>query len=74
MMQRHEARGNMSNFGKAEVLATKSKEGQRKTITAMRAKLGRGTINKPADVPNCYYQVLKEKTATRFEAHNQLHT
>ena len=60
----------MLNFGKVEVSATERMEGQRKTIIVVRAILRRGTINKAADVPNCYYRVLKKKTtAMSFDTH-----
>lgn len=41
-------------------------------IEAVRAKLRWGAINKAADVPNCYYQVLKKKTL-KFDTHIKPH-
>ena len=49
----------MFSFEKFEVLATECMEGSRKIVEAAHTKLSRATINKEADVSNCYYQILK---------------
>ena len=54
-------RGHMLNFEQVEILATECMDDQRKFIEGVHIKLKRATINKAADVPNCYYQVVKGK-------------